>query len=103
MEPHLRVGIDVGYKTHRVAIADPDGNILEEFNIPHAAAGFERFFVRVEHYRRKDGLPVAVAMEGYNGYARPLDRLVREKGYQLYNVNNPVSYTHLTLPTICSV
>ena len=88
MEPHLRVGIDVGYKTHRVAIADPDGNILEEFNIPHAAAGFERFFARVEHHRRKDGLPVAVAMEGYNGYARPLDRLVREKGYQLYNVNN---------------
>ena len=32
MEPHLRIGIDVGYKTHRVAIADPDGNILEEFN-----------------------------------------------------------------------
>ena len=88
MEPHLRVGIDVGYKTHRVAIADPDGNILEEFNIPHTAAGFERFFARVEHHRRKDGLPVAVAMEGYNGYARPLDRLVREKGYQLYNVNN---------------
>ena len=88
MEPHLRVGIDVGYKTHRVAIADPDGNILEEFNIPHTAAGFERLFARVEHHRSKDGLPVAVAMEGYNGYARPLDRLVREKGYQLYNVNN---------------
>ena len=88
MGPHLRVGIDVGYKTHRVAIADPDGNILEEFNIPHTAVGFERFFARVEHHRRKDGLPVAVAMEGYNGYARPLDRLVREKGYQLYNVNN---------------
>ena len=88
MEPHLRVGIDVGYKTHRVAIADPDGNILEEFNIPHTAVGFERFFARVEHHRSKDGLPVAVAMEGYNGYARPLDRLVREKGYQLYNVNN---------------
>jgi hypothetical protein len=27
-------------------------------------------------------------MEGYNGYARPLDRLVREKGYRLLNVNN---------------
>ncbi|TFH06949.1 MAG: hypothetical protein E4H08_10275 [Candidatus Atribacteria bacterium] len=33
-------------------------------------------------------LPVAVAMEGYNGYARPLDRLVQEKGYRLFNVNN---------------
>jgi len=27
-------------------------------------------------------------MEGHNGYARPLDRLVQDKGYRLYNVNN---------------
>jgi len=27
-------------------------------------------------------------MEGFNGYARPLDRLIQERGYTLYNVNN---------------
>ena len=27
-------------------------------------------------------------MEGYNGYARPLDSLVRQRGYRLYNINN---------------
>jgi hypothetical protein len=27
-------------------------------------------------------------MEGYNGYARPLDGLVRQRGYRLYNINN---------------
>jgi len=27
-------------------------------------------------------------MEGFNGYARPLDRLIQERGYILYNVNN---------------
>ena len=27
-------------------------------------------------------------MEGYNGYARPLDSLVRGQGYRLYNLNN---------------
>jgi hypothetical protein len=27
-------------------------------------------------------------MEGYNGYAGPLDSLVRERGYRLYNRNN---------------
>ena len=27
-------------------------------------------------------------MEGYNGYARPLDRMIQEKGYTLYNVND---------------
>ena len=27
-------------------------------------------------------------MEGYNGYARPLDSMVRQLGYRLYNINN---------------
>jgi hypothetical protein len=27
-------------------------------------------------------------MEGYNGYARPLDSMVRQRGYRLYNLNN---------------
>ena len=88
MEPHLCVGIDVGYRAHRVGIAHPDGTILDEFDISHDQAGFGEFFRRVEGYRRELSLPVAVAMEGFNGYARPLDRLVQEKGYRLFNVNN---------------
>jgi len=27
-------------------------------------------------------------MEGYNGWARPLDTLVRARGYRLFNINN---------------
>jgi hypothetical protein len=27
-------------------------------------------------------------MEGYNGWARPLDSLIRARGYRLYNINN---------------
>jgi hypothetical protein len=27
-------------------------------------------------------------MEGYNGYARPLDTLVRARDYRLFNINN---------------
>ena len=27
-------------------------------------------------------------MEGYNGYARPLDSMVLARGWQLYNINN---------------
>jgi transposase len=88
MEPHLCIGIDVGCKAHRVGIATPDGSILEEFDISHTDAGFQDFFRRVEARRQQLSLPVAVAMEGYNGYARPLDRLVQEQGYRLYNVNN---------------
>lgn len=88
MDPHLCVGIDVGCKAHRVGIAHPDGSILEEFDISHTDAGFQEFFRRIEKRRQRLSLPVAVAMEGYNGYARPLDRLVQEKGYRLFNVNN---------------
>ena len=88
MEPHLCVGIDVGCKAHRVGIAHPDGSILEEFDISHNDVGFQEFFRRVEEHRERTELPIAVAMEGFNGYARPLDRLVLNRGYRLFNVNN---------------
>ena len=88
MRPHLCVGIDVGCRAHRVGIAHPDGSILEEFDISHNDAGFQEFFRRVEGHRQQLALPVAVAMEGFNGYARPLDRLVLDNHYLLYNVNN---------------
>ncbi|MBC7099396.1 transposase [Candidatus Bipolaricaulota bacterium] len=84
----IRVAVDVGGKTHHVGIAAPDGKLLDEFSIPHSQEGFREFFSRVERHRRKLNLPVAVAMEGYNGHARPLDRMIRERGYKLYNVNN---------------
>lgn len=86
MEPQIRVGIDVGSKSHQVGIASPEGVLLEEFSIPHCRQGFDRFFERVEHHRR--GLPVAVAMEGYGGHARPLDKEILRRGYELLNVNN---------------
>ncbi len=36
----LRVGVDVGSQCHSVAIGLSDGGLLEEFEIPHTAAGF---------------------------------------------------------------
>lgn len=88
IDPQIRVGIDIGCKAHRVGIADPEGSLLEEFDIYHTNAGFQEFFRRIEEHKEKLALPVAVAMEGFNGYARPLDRLIQERGYTLYNVNN---------------
>lgn len=88
MGPPIRVAVDVGRNSHHVGIADPQGRILEEFSIPHSQEGFAEFFTRVERHRKELELPVAVAMEGYNGHGRPLDRMVQEKGYRLYNVNN---------------
>jgi transposase len=62
--------------------------MLEEFDVEHNAAGLAEFFARIERLRAKLGWPVAVAMEGYNGWARPLDRQVLLRGWRLYNVNN---------------
>lgn len=88
MNPELQVAVDVGCTRHRVAIGLSEGKLLEEFDIGHDAAGLNEFFSRVERHERQWGLPVAVAMEGYNGYARPLDERVLLHGYRLFNVNN---------------
>lgn len=89
----LRVSVDVGYRRHSVAIGLPNGELLEEFEIEHRLEGFQDFFSRIEKYNPKQNCTVAVAMEGYNGYARPLDSMVRQRGYRLYNINNPEAGT----------
>jgi transposase len=84
----LRVSVDVGYRRHSVAMGLSSGEVLEEFEIDHRPEGFQEFFARIEKQRKTKDCRVAVAMEGYNGHARPLDSLVRERGYRLYNLNN---------------
>ena len=84
----LRVSVDVGYRRHSVAMGLSSGEVLEEFEIDHRLEGFQEFFTRIEKHRKTKDCRVAVAMEGYNGHARPLDSLVRERGYRLYNLNN---------------
>ena len=91
LTPHslqLRVGVDVGTRHHSVAVGLTDGSVLEEFEIPHTAAGFGDFFARIEDHAKRHPHPIAVAMEGYNGHVRPLDSLVKARGWQLFNVNN---------------
>lgn len=87
-DPRIRVGVDVGSASHHVGIACPEGNILEEFDISHDQEGFGDFFDRVERHQESLDLPVSVAMEGYNGHVRPLDQMVLDREYPLYNVNN---------------
>ena len=84
----LRVSVDVGARQHHVAIGLSSGAVLEEFAIAHQRDGFAHFFARLETYHHAYPGPIAVAMEGYNGYARPLDQLIQARGYRLYNINN---------------
>lgn len=84
----IRVAVDVGSTRHRVAVGLPDGKVLDEFDIDHSAGGFNEFFRRIETIEKRHPLPVAVAMEGFNGWARPLDGQILRHGYRLYSVNN---------------
>lgn len=84
----LRIGIDVGSTRHRVAVGLPDGTLIDEFDVDHHAAGFSQFFHRIATLEARHPLPVTVAMEGHNGWARPLDSLIRQHGWTLYSVNN---------------
>jgi transposase len=88
MNPQLRVAVDVGCYRHRVAIGLSEGTLLEEFEISHDGPGLNEFFTRVDRQAQQWGRPVAVAMEGYNGYARPLDQRILLHEYRLFNVNN---------------
>lgn len=42
----------------------------------------------MEYWEKSYQASVSVAMEGYNGYASPLDKLIQARDYRLYNVNN---------------
>ena len=88
LPPKLHIGVDVGCRRHSVAIGLSNGELLEEFEIAHDPEGFGKFFARIARRHRRYPGEVSVAMEGYNGHARPLDTLVCERGWRLLNVNN---------------
>lgn len=84
----IRVSIDIGSRLHSVALGLSNGDILDEFEMEHNSEGFMKFFKTLSHYEQRHQLPVSVAMEGYNGHARPLDRMIQLRDYRLFNVNN---------------
>lgn len=84
----IRVCIDVGCKSHQVAVGLSTGEVIAEFSINHLPEGFRTFFAKLEQLEQQYQCPIRVAMEGYNGYARPLDSMVLARGWQLNNINN---------------
>lgn len=84
----LEIGIDIGSLNHAIAIGDGVGNIIKEFEITHTKKGFDKFFETIDNEASKRDATISIAMEGYNGWARPFDSQILAKGYKLYNVNN---------------
>lgn len=81
----IRVCMDIGSQSHQVAIGLSTGKIIEEFCISHTPLGIKSFFQKIDEYQSQYQLPVVVAMESYNGYARPIDKQVLSKGFKLIN------------------
>lgn len=84
----IRVSIDVGCYQHAVAVGLSTGKIIDEFEVNHNQLGFDGFFSKIDHIESLYCAPVSVAMEGYNGWARPLDQHILSHGYKLFNINN---------------
>jgi transposase len=81
----LQVSMDVGSRSHWVVIGRR-GRGLESFQVEHTGPGFEGFFERVERQRRC-GEQVLVLAEGSGGWLRPLDGLMQQRGYRLWQIN----------------
>jgi transposase len=88
MQTQLHVAIDVGSQLHRVALGWEEGEPIEEFDCAHTSAGLSDFFNRIRKHEATHHAEVRVAMEGYGGYARPLDSQILARGWRLYAVNN---------------
>jgi len=88
MQTQLHVAIDVGSQLHRVALGWEEGEPIEEFDCAHTSAGLSDFFNRIRKHEAIHHAEVRVAMEGYGGYARPLDSQILARGWRLYAVNN---------------
>lgn len=84
----IRVCMDIGNKKHHVAVGLSSGEIIDKFDLCHTPNAITTFFQKIKFYEDQYSLPVVIAMEGYNGYARPMDKLALSKGYRLLNVNN---------------
>lgn len=88
MQTQLHVAIDVGSQRHRVAVGWENGEPVEEFDCAHTPAGISDFFARIRRHEDTHHAEVCVAMEGFGGYARPLDSQVLAQGWRLYAINN---------------
>ena len=84
----LHVSVDTGCYQHYAAVGLSNGKYPGSFDFPHNQAGFTDFFAKLEDYKTHSNGEVCVAMEGYNGHARPLDRLIQLRNYRLFNINN---------------
>ena len=84
----LSGGIDVGSESHHVTILDEEDNVLYNKKISHKINEFAESINLFKKIEKKEGGKISFALEGKNGYSAPLDRILLDQGFTLYNVDN---------------
>jgi len=84
----LSGGIDVGSESHHITILDEEDNVLYNQKIAHQLSEFAESIKLFKQIEKKEGGKLSFALEGKNGYSAPLDRILLDQGFTLYNVDN---------------
>jgi len=84
----LSGGIDVGSESHHIIILDEEDNFLYNQKVAHKLNEFTESTKLFKKIEKKEGGKISFALEGKNGYSNPLDRILLDKGFTLYNVDN---------------
>ena len=84
----LSGGIDVGSESHHIIILDEEDNFLYNQKVTHKLNEFTENIKLFRKIEKKEGGKISFALEGKNGYSNPLDRILLDQGFTLYNVDN---------------
>jgi len=84
----LSGGIDVGSESHHITILDDEDNVLYNQKISHQLSEFAESIKLFKQIEKQEGGKLSFALEGKNGYSAPLDRILLDQGFTLYNVDN---------------
>jgi len=84
----LSGGIDIGCESHHIIILDEEDNFLYNQKVAHKLNEFTENIKVFKQIEKKEGGKISFALEGKNGYSTPLDRILLDQGFTLYNVDN---------------
>ena len=84
----LSGGIDVGSESHHIIILDEEDNFLYNQKVAHKLNEFTENIKLFKQIEKKEKGEISFALEGKNGYSAPLDRILLDQGFTLYNVDN---------------
>jgi transposase len=84
----LSGGIDIGSESHHITILDEEDNVLYNKKISHRLNEFAENINLFKQIEKQEGGKLSFALEEKNGYSAPLDRILLDQGFTLYNIDN---------------